>query len=541
MKLPLTLLLFCSAAFPAAAASGTVGSAQLVLVRDGVIESPLRAQWPADMLPWLAMLQTETIRDELAAVVAMDARVGGLFQPNWDPSSISNRSGDWESLSLLNKGRVQRAGCEVAAETCAVLRRLGHYLKPRPPAAAEVGVRILKLMPNAKLRPHHGPGGRLVAHLGIKIPTGSSLTLDGDKLQWQEGEWLVFDDSFLHSAENLAQEPRYILHVTFPHPDLVPPMQPPAPPVPPPPATPCPCKDASLCKPLSPQPPIQDEIVAFSSWIFNIDHPSSVHNRDNYTAPLLFDWSKITTYAPFDQLSPRWTGNASNTDMYSDLWCTAHENKARILDWGYKNAEGVGCPVTRFYGWARDRNGNKSNLEMFNQTAVLAWADEVATCIPEKGFDGVLLDQEGIDVDFNETEKEAITFAVCALKQALNKTLPGNMVAWTTDVGAYFDYATMTSQGCVDLWLDMAYQWCVDYEAHSETRNRAPTPLAFIDEIVETYETKFKVPSSKLGVVFPWYGCSFECEGEGDAYGGCPRTPTTANAWWPPLYGNLDA
>ena len=29
-----------------------------------------------------------------------------------------------------------------------------------------------------------------------------------------------------------------------------------------------------------------------------------------------------------------------------------------------------------------------------------------------------------------------------ALKKALNKTLPGNMLAWTTDTGKYFDYAT---------------------------------------------------------------------------------------------------
>jgi len=93
------------------------------------------------------------------------------------------------------------------------------------------------------------------------------------------------------------------------------------------------------------------------------------------------------------------------------------------------------------------------------------------------------------------------------------------MVAWTSDVGAYFDYAALTEQGCVDLWLDMPYAWCIDYEAHSSTRNRAPTPLPFIDDIIHTYETTFKVPREKLGVVFPWYACSFECAGEGDAYG----------------------
>ena len=69
-----------------------------------------------------------------------------------------------------------------------------------------------------------------------------------------------------------------------------------------PPPLPCPCTDPAMCKPLSPQPPLsRDEVVAFSSWVFNADHPSTVRDRHNYTAPLNFDWSKITTYAPFDR------------------------------------------------------------------------------------------------------------------------------------------------------------------------------------------------------------------------------------------------
>ena len=47
----------------------------------------------------------------------------------------------------------------------------------------------------------------------------------------------------------------------------------------------------------------------------------------------------------------------------------------------------------------------------------------------------------------------AITFAVCELKRALNATLPGSWQAWTTDTGAYFDYKTMTEEGCIDMWL----------------------------------------------------------------------------------------
>ncbi len=212
---------------------------------------------------------------------------------------------------------------------------------------------------------------------------------------------------------------------------------------------PCPCDDPSLCHPLSPQPSAdRDEVVAFSSWVFNGEQSSR-----NYTAPQLFDWKKITTWAPFevDETGP-------DSDQYAEMFCTAHRSGARILSWmplpqgntsagsGGQPVAKRGCGVTEFYGWARQRNGDPSSQAMFNRTAVRQWAQETAACIPASGFDGVLLDQEAIDLDFNQTEKDAITFAVCALKSELNKTLPGNMVAWTSDVGAYFDYAALTEK-----------------------------------------------------------------------------------------------
>ncbi len=213
---------------------------------------------------------------------------------------------------------------------------------------------------------------------------------------------------------------------------------------------PCPCDDPSLCRPLSPQPAAdRDEVVAFSSWVFNGEQRPS----QNYTAPQLFDWKKITTWAPFevDETGPQ-------SDQYAETFCTAHRSGARILNWSPlpqgNTSSGSGgqpvvkrdCGVTEFYSWARQRNGDPGSQAMFNRTAVQQWARETATCIPASGFDGVLLDQEAIDLDFNQTEKDAITFAVCALKSELNKTLPGNMVAWTSDVGAYFDYKALTEQ-----------------------------------------------------------------------------------------------
>ena len=77
------------------------------------------------------------------------------------------------------------------------------------------------------------------------------------------------------------------------------------------------------------------------------------------------------------------------------------------------------------------------------------------------------------------------------------------------------------------MFLDMAYSWCVTQETHSLTRNRANVPLPFVTgrgSITDIYTNQFGVPTNRLGIVFPWYGCSYKCTpgAVGDAYGGCP-------------------
>lgn len=211
--------------------------AQLELHRTGVIRR-LRPVWSAESdgdpeLQWLLALQNDpAVISELAALAQEDevssnsslpASVDpGAFAVNHDPSHISRAGAeDWSALPLMNKGNLLPNGCGAAPKTCKVLDKLKPFLVPRPPASTEVGVRLLKLNAGAKLRNHYGPGGRLVAHLGIRVPDGATMTLAGDTERWHDGELRVFDDAYLHSAENTADRPRYILHIAFPHPDLL--------------------------------------------------------------------------------------------------------------------------------------------------------------------------------------------------------------------------------------------------------------------------------------------------------------------------------
>lgn len=180
-----------------------------------------------DEVPWLRALEMPEVASELGTLATVDEAAlqphETIFRPNWDPTHILSAGGvdGWSALPLMNKGQLLSAGCSHAPLTCSVLESLHPFLDPESPAATEVGVRLLKLRPGAVLRPHHGPGGRLVAHLGVRTPPGATMTLANQTVTWKDGEIIVFDDSFSHSAENVGTRARYILHVTFPHPDIV--------------------------------------------------------------------------------------------------------------------------------------------------------------------------------------------------------------------------------------------------------------------------------------------------------------------------------
>jgi len=62
------------------------------------------------------------------------------------------------------------------------------------------------------IKPHTGFSDKLLrCHLGLKIPTSCSLTVDGESQIWEEGKCLIFDDTKLHSAYNHSAEDRVIL------------------------------------------------------------------------------------------------------------------------------------------------------------------------------------------------------------------------------------------------------------------------------------------------------------------------------------------
>ena len=275
---------------------------------------------------------------------------------------------------------------------------------------------------------------------------------------------------------------------------------------------PCPCANTELCGPLS-----------ASQW--QSGNGSAVIFSDAYNSSKLgstWDFTKIHAWAPFHNLGPNYPNS-------QQLFCKAHKQNVPVLTWGYESWNGSSCPITDFYSWAL-----ANDSRVYDSSAITEWAVAAADCAVSRGFDGILLDMEGIGGPplGPASMLDAIFFAVCQLKGALSARLPQARIFWTADTGPYFPVANLTSAGCVDVWLDMAYDWCIGQEEHSALRNRANSPWAFIDQgpqsIVETWMGPgFEVPGHRLGVVFPWYGCEFSCENDDSSgtysdYNGCP-------------------
>lgn len=79
----------------------------------------------------------------------------------------------------------------------------------------------LSLEPGVELALHRGnPIGVARCHLGLVVPEGCAIEVAGEQRTWQEGEWLVFDDSVEHRAWNRSERTRIVLSLDLEHPDV---------------------------------------------------------------------------------------------------------------------------------------------------------------------------------------------------------------------------------------------------------------------------------------------------------------------------------
>jgi beta-hydroxylase len=110
----------------------------------------------------------------------------------------------WTRFYLTWYGREMPSAQQVCPRTMALLRGI-----PSIKAAM-----FASLPPGARLVRHRDPyAGSLRYHLGLATPNdpGCYIVVDGQRYHWKDGEAVMFDETFIHHAENTTQGQRVIL------------------------------------------------------------------------------------------------------------------------------------------------------------------------------------------------------------------------------------------------------------------------------------------------------------------------------------------
>lgn len=122
----------------------------------------------------------------------------------------------WQSIHILKAGRE----CKSTTEIKQVEQLLNNQIiADCPPHAPEAFISILSA--GTFIPPHHGLSNvKLTVHIPIDVDELSSLTVGGERKAWHDNNVIIFDDSFLHSAENNSSDARTVFIFDIWHPDL---------------------------------------------------------------------------------------------------------------------------------------------------------------------------------------------------------------------------------------------------------------------------------------------------------------------------------
>nr|CAH0104148.1 unnamed protein product [Daphnia galeata] len=150
------------------------------------------------------------IRNEGVALLTLEAPEGFA-----DESEKLRNSGDWKQFELFAQGKKNAAHCTKTPVTCTLIENY-------PPALCKRGqVKFSIMHPGTHVWPHTGPTNcRIRAHLGLVVPGGAQLRVGNTTDTWEEGKFIIFDDSFEHEVWHQGPSYRLVLIVDLWHPEL---------------------------------------------------------------------------------------------------------------------------------------------------------------------------------------------------------------------------------------------------------------------------------------------------------------------------------
>ena len=150
---------------------------------------PLRDQWRVIREEALHLFDEGYIR---AAGKHNDASFASFFKEGW------------KRFYLTWYGEPLASAHALCPNTVALLEKI-----PEVKAAM-----FALLPPGAKLNPHRDPfAGSLRYHLGLVTPNSDAcrIFVDGEEYSWRDGEDVLFDETYVHWAENRTDQTRVIL------------------------------------------------------------------------------------------------------------------------------------------------------------------------------------------------------------------------------------------------------------------------------------------------------------------------------------------
>ena len=157
-----------------------------------------------DLIPGLKFLEEhwEELRDEAERLnSAGEIRASDKFE---DAGFNSFFRYGWRRFYLLWYGEPLPSARELCPRTLELLAQV-------PAVRAAMFVRMA---PQSRLPMHRDPfAGSLRFHLGLRTPNSEAchIAVDGETYWWKDGEGVLFDETFLHRAQNGTDEDRLIL------------------------------------------------------------------------------------------------------------------------------------------------------------------------------------------------------------------------------------------------------------------------------------------------------------------------------------------
>jgi len=159
-----------------------------------------------DLFGWAKKLEENqpVIRKELDGILDHLEQIPNFQQISSDQKSIT-QDDKWKTYFLYGFGYKAEQNCARCPETTRLIENI--------PGMKTAFFSILA--PGKHIPEHRGLyKGFIRYHLGVKIPqpaTQCGIKVDGETRHWDEGESLIFDDTYLHEAWNKSDEIRVVL------------------------------------------------------------------------------------------------------------------------------------------------------------------------------------------------------------------------------------------------------------------------------------------------------------------------------------------